>query len=164
MVFMLMFLPIIKVCNMCLRKKDLNFCQRRWLELLKDYDMSVLDLTHIYMPKLPIFSHVKIEFKNNLESISFICLTCDDCALKQMIRCFTNFQGNRVDSKKEEERKRENKLRRKAPRIGVIPGARRQGNSYSSACQAQCLARRATAGTTEGFAWRGSSTRVRRAQ
>lgn len=22
--------------------KDLNFCQRRWLELLKDYDMSVL--------------------------------------------------------------------------------------------------------------------------
>src|SRR5688572_18795073 len=40
MVFMLISSPTIKVCNMCLRKVHPR--QRRWLELLKDYDMSVL--------------------------------------------------------------------------------------------------------------------------
>ncbi|KAH0778789.1 hypothetical protein KY290_005216 [Solanum tuberosum] len=42
MVFMLMSLPTTKACNVRSSKKDLNLRQRRWLELVNDYDMSVL--------------------------------------------------------------------------------------------------------------------------
>ncbi|KAH0670709.1 hypothetical protein KY289_025202 [Solanum tuberosum] len=37
-----MYSLIIRVFSVCLVKKELNFRQRRWLELLKDYDMSIL--------------------------------------------------------------------------------------------------------------------------
>ena len=40
--FMWMFLPIIRVSIMCLPKKKLHIRQIRWIEFLKDYDMSVL--------------------------------------------------------------------------------------------------------------------------
>lgn len=38
---MLMCLPIIRVSKYVFTQKDLNLRQRRWLELLKDYDMSM---------------------------------------------------------------------------------------------------------------------------
>ena len=58
-------------------QKDLNFCQRRWLELLKDYDMSVLyhlskanvvvdALSRLYMSS---FSHVKDSKKKLAQEI-----------------------------------------------------------------------------------------------
>ena len=42
MVCMLMYLLTTKVFNMCLQKKELNLKQKIWLELLKDYDISVI--------------------------------------------------------------------------------------------------------------------------
>ena len=39
---MFMCIPTTKVFNMCLQKKELNLKQKIWLELLKDYDISVI--------------------------------------------------------------------------------------------------------------------------
>lgn len=41
MIFMLMYLPTNKSFQYVFKQKDLNLRLRRWLELLKNYDMSV---------------------------------------------------------------------------------------------------------------------------
>jgi len=54
--------------------------------------IDVTDLRHIYMPNLPINSCVRVNLRIILRRLVFFYLTCDDCALKHMIRCYRNFQ------------------------------------------------------------------------
>ena len=54
----------------------------------------IIDLRHIYMPKLSIFADEWIEVMNDLESISLILLYLQYYALKHVIRSFRNSQGD----------------------------------------------------------------------